>query len=207
MKTPLGIYPQATRGKAPTGYPAGGIDPTEGVTMTATATKALSDTDPHEWPNALENAFGPWEDLLTDPDKLDARAADLRTGDEIDERDNSLEDHLDELLSDPERLEARAAAIRAFEAATEASKKRWGIDGAAFMAGDADALAPTDPDRLKFYAVSYVTGVERGRDQLTELVEHLGEFIHDPDNLCDACDARLRSHLKAAFAAMRAEQA
>jgi hypothetical protein len=105
--------------------------------MTATMTN-LSDTDPHEWPNALENAFGHWEGLLDDPDELDARAADLRAGDEIDERDTYLEDligRLDELLGDPDRLEARAAAMRAAGAATEASEAKWGIDGAAFMDG------------------------------------------------------------------------
>jgi hypothetical protein len=118
--------------------------------MTETTILAeLSDTDPYAWPNALENAFGHWEDLLADPDELEARAADLRTGNEFDTpRTRScvsgvagitLQDligRLDELLSDPDRLEARAAAMRTAAAATEVDEQKWGIDGAAFMRGE-----------------------------------------------------------------------
>ena len=116
---------------------------------------------------------------------------------------HSLEDliaRLSEFVDDPDRLEARAAALRAAGEATEAAEAKWGIDGAAFMAGDADALAPLD---FNMYAVSHVAGLERGLDQLTELVEHLGDFIHLPGNLCPPCDARLHSHLQAAFEGMR----
>jgi hypothetical protein len=30
--------------------------------MTESAMTKLSDTDPHAWPNALENAFGHWSE-------------------------------------------------------------------------------------------------------------------------------------------------
>lgn len=120
--------------------------------MTATVTK-LSDTDPYEWPSALENAFGAWGSLLADPDELETRAAWLRTTDPQDfERDNSLEDlvaSLSEFVDDPGRLDARAAALRAFEAAIELAdqqfkvdKAKYGIDGATFMAGE-DPLPDT----------------------------------------------------------------
>jgi hypothetical protein len=46
--------------------------------MTATVTQP-SDTEPHEWSQALESAVGVWIDLLDGPDELEARAVWLRT--------------------------------------------------------------------------------------------------------------------------------
>ncbi len=109
---------------------------------TATQQK-MSDTEPFVWPNALENALGYWEALLSDPEALNARAADLRGGHDHDNprtRESgmpgiTLEDligRLCEFVDDPERLDARAAALRAFEATTTAAEiASWGQTDAA----------------------------------------------------------------------------